>query len=80
MHAHCQGRNHGFKVWGGGSSAESASQGVEGGVPAPQKIILIFYLKMVSLVHSGWRFRVVCYLELLHKRVRQKRKEEKEPW
>jgi len=26
------------------------------------------------------RLRAVCYLELMHKRVRQKRKEEKEPW
>jgi len=56
---------HYGRVWGGA-------------VPPPQKFFWFFIWKWV-LVHFGWRFRAVCYLQLLYKRVRQKRKEEKEP-
>ena len=61
-----------------------------GGVPLPiglgremcpiPNFFDFFFWKWWVLVHSGWRFHAVCYLELLHKGVRQKRKEEKEPW
>ena len=50
----------------------------EGAVPPPPEKFLIFYLKMVSF-GAFWVALPRC-MYILHKRVRQKRKEEKEPW
>ena len=88
-----QWRNHNFKIGGGGSSAVGASRveapkaprgcGVgsgcppphwgrplgRGACPLPRKCFDFLSENWWVLVHSGW-----------HKRVRQKRKEEKELW